>query len=155
VDVRRRTGEQRRNEAIEGRNPARAQYPERGEFRNVMIDRGPVAPGPTGHDQRGRLEGDAVGAARSDARRSACRRPLLVCVRTTINAWGGFGNGLYKPALLVLYRSRQCLGAGVEASMHHSRWAISTLVGRSRAAASGGFRAAPDLLSAELRLSCP
>jgi hypothetical protein len=81
--------------------------------------------------------------------------PSWLACETTISAWGGFGIGLYKPALLVLYRSRQCLGAGVEASMHHSRWAIWTLVDESRAAAFGALRAAPSLLSAELRLSCP
>jgi hypothetical protein len=120
-----------------------------------MIDRGPVAPGPAGHDQRGRLESDALGAAPAVALEGRHAGRLPGWRATTISAWGGFGNGLYKPALLVLYRSRQCLGAGVEASMYRSRWAIRISVDQSRVAAAGAVRALPRLLSAELRLSCP
>ncbi len=75
VDLRHRPGEQRRVEAIEGRDPAGARYPERGELGDVMIDRGPVAPGPAGHDQRGRLECDAVAAAPAVALEGRHARP--------------------------------------------------------------------------------
>jgi hypothetical protein len=58
-----------------------------------------------------------------------------------------------------LYRSREerapVPSALTEASMHATRREARILIGQSRAAASGVLRAPRNLLSAELRLSCP
>jgi hypothetical protein len=71
-----------------------------------MIDRAPVPPGPPGHDQRIGGERDPVGAACAVTLK-ARHAPLRLLACATIAAKSAPGNGLYKAALLVFYRSRE------------------------------------------------